>query len=185
MPSDRTRFVGEALAMVLAETAEQAKDAAELVEIDYEPLPAASHALDAIEPGAARLWDEASSNVCLDVDVGNERAAAEAFKRAAHVARLSTWVQRVIRDRDQAYGAAVTRRLRAMSIRDKPIAPGSPWQNGFAERLNGSIRRECTDHIIAVGEGHLRRVLRAFAQYYNESRTHRALDKGRPDPSVD
>ena len=62
----------------------------------------------------------------------------------------------LIRDRDQAYGAAVTRRLRAMGIRDKPIAPGSPWQNGFAERLIGSIRRECTDHVIALGEGHLR-----------------------------
>jgi transposase InsO family protein len=57
----------------------------------------------------------------------------------------------LIRDRDQAYGAVVTRRLRAMGIRDKPIASGSPWQNGFAERLIGSIRRECTDHIIAVG----------------------------------
>src|SRR5258705_12168283 len=57
----------------------------------------------------------------------------------------------LIRDRDHAYGAAVTRRLRAMGIRDKPIAPDSPWQNGFAERLIGSIRRECTDHVMAVG----------------------------------
>src|SRR5438067_4159569 len=62
----------------------------------------------------------------------------------------------LIRDRDRVYGAAVTRRLTAMGIRDKPIAPGSPWQNGFAERLIGSIRRECTDHVIALGEGHLR-----------------------------
>src|SRR6266404_3451782 len=86
----------------------------------------------------------------------------------------------LIRDRDQAYGAAVTRRLRAMGIRDKPIAPGSPWQNGFAERLIGSIRRECTDHIIAVGEEHLPRVLRSFAHYYNEPRTHRSLNKDAP-----
>ena len=86
----------------------------------------------------------------------------------------------LIRDRDRAYGAAVTRRLRAMGIRDKPIAPGSPWQNGFAERLIGSIRRECTDHIIAVGEGHLRRILRSYAHYYNESRTHRSLNKDAP-----
>ena len=86
----------------------------------------------------------------------------------------------LIRDRDQAYGAAVTRRLRAMGIRDKPIAPGSPWQNGFAERLIGSIRRECTDHVIAVGEGHLRRVLRSYAHYYNELRTHRSLNKDAP-----
>lgn len=95
MPADRTRYVGETLAMVVAETAEQAKDAAELVEIDYEPLPAVAHGLDAIEPDAARVWDEAGSNVCFDVEVGNEQAAAEAFKRAAHVAKFSTWVQRV------------------------------------------------------------------------------------------
>ena len=58
----------------------------------------------------------------------------------------------LIRDRDQVYGTLVTRRLRAMGIRDKPIAPGSPWQNGFAERLIGSIRRECVDHIVVLGE---------------------------------
>ena len=86
----------------------------------------------------------------------------------------------LIRDQDQAYGVAVTRRLRAMGIRDKPIAPGSPWQNGFAERLIGSIRRECTDHVIALGEGHLRRVLQSYARYYNESRTHRSLNKDAP-----
>ena len=57
----------------------------------------------------------------------------------------------LIRDRDQVYGAAATRRLRTMGIRDKPIAPGSPWQNGFAERLIGSIRRECVDHIVGLG----------------------------------
>src|SRR5438876_10476953 len=62
----------------------------------------------------------------------------------------------LIRDRDRVYGAAVTRRFRAMGIRDKPIAPGSPWQNGFAERLIGSIRRECVDHVGVLGEAHLR-----------------------------
>src|SRR3984885_7997718 len=65
----------------------------------------------------------------------------------------------VIRDRDQIYGAVVRRRLRAMGIRDKPITPASPWQNGFAERLIGSIRRECLDHLIVFGEEHLRRIL--------------------------
>ena len=56
-------------------------------------------------------------------------------------------------------------------IRDKPIAPGSPWQNSFAERLIGSIRRECVDHVIALGEQHLRRVLKSYASYYNTART--------------
>src|SRR3982075_485309 len=86
----------------------------------------------------------------------------------------------LIRDRDRIYGAVVTRRLRAMGIRDKPTAPASPWQNGFAERLIGSIRRECLDHIIVFGEAHLRRILKSYARYYNETRTHLALDKDAP-----
>jgi transposase InsO family protein len=73
----------------------------------------------------------------------------------------------MIRDRDRIYGAVVTRRLRAMGIRDKPIAPASPWQNGFAERLIGSIRRESVDHMIVLGEAHLRRILQSYADYYN------------------
>jgi transposase InsO family protein len=73
----------------------------------------------------------------------------------------------LIRDRDRIYGSVVTRRLRAMGIRDKPTAPASPWQNGFAERLIGSIRRESVDHIIVLGEMHLRQILRSYADYYN------------------
>jgi transposase InsO family protein len=86
----------------------------------------------------------------------------------------------MIRDRDRIYGSVVTRRLHAMGIRDKPVAPASPWQNGFAERLIGSIRRECLDHIIVFGEVHLRRILKSYAVYYNETRTHLALDKDAP-----
>jgi len=70
-----------------------------------------------------------------------------------------------VRDRDRVYGTMVTRRLRAMGIRDKPTAPASPWQNGFAERLIGSIRRECVDHILVLGEAHLRRILKAYGRY--------------------
>jgi transposase InsO family protein len=84
----------------------------------------------------------------------------------------------MIRDRDRIYGAVVT--LRAMGIRDKPIAPASPWQNGSAERLIGSIRRECLDHIIIFGEAHLRRILKSYADYYNSVRTHRSLHKDAP-----
>src|ERR1700724_1380344 len=86
----------------------------------------------------------------------------------------------LIRDRDRIYGSVVTRRLRAMGIRDKPTAPASPWQNGVAERLIGSIRRECVDHIIVLGEMHLRRVLKSYADYYNSVRTHRSLNKDAP-----
>jgi transposase InsO family protein len=86
----------------------------------------------------------------------------------------------MIRDRDRIYGAVVTRRLCAMGIRDKPCAPASPWQNGFAERLIGSIRRECLDHVIVLGEEHLRRILKNYAAYYNGVRTHRSLNKDAP-----
>jgi transposase InsO family protein len=86
----------------------------------------------------------------------------------------------LIRDQDGIYDAVVRRRLRAMGIRDKPIAPGSPWQNGYAERLIGTIRRECVDHLIVFGEAHLRRILREYAVYYNGVRTHRALNQDSP-----
>jgi transposase InsO family protein len=86
----------------------------------------------------------------------------------------------LIRDRDRIYGTIVTRRLHAMGIRDKPIAPASPWQNGFAERFIGSIRRECLDHLVVLSEAHLRRILQAYARYYNKIRTHRSLDKDAP-----
>jgi transposase InsO family protein len=86
----------------------------------------------------------------------------------------------LIRDRDGIYSAAVTRRLRAMGIRDKPIAPSSPWQNAYAERLIGTIRRECLDHMIVLGEAHLRRILGKYAAYYNGSRIHRSLNKDAP-----
>ncbi len=71
-------------------------------------------------------------------------------------------------------------RLRAMGRRDKPIAPNSPWQNAYAERLIGSIRRERVDHVIVLGEAHLRRILRSYARYYNDIRTHRSLNKDAP-----
>jgi transposase InsO family protein len=86
----------------------------------------------------------------------------------------------LIRDRDTSYGAGVTRRLRAMGIRYRPITPRSPWQNGHVERLIGSIRRECLDHVVVLGERHLRHLLANYATCYNGVRTHLALDKDTP-----
>jgi transposase InsO family protein len=86
----------------------------------------------------------------------------------------------LVRDYDVAYGYEFIRRLQAMGIRDRPISPRSPWQNSYAERLIGTVRRECLDHVLVVGEGHLRRILIAYAGYYNQVRTHLALGKNVP-----
>jgi carbon-monoxide dehydrogenase large subunit len=88
-------FVGEPVALVVAETIDQAKDAAEQLQIGYEPLPAVVRATDAIKPGAPRLWDNRPDNLCIDIEVGDEAATTAAFERAAHIVRLDTWVQRV------------------------------------------------------------------------------------------
>ena len=81
---------------------------------------------------------------------------------------------------DRAYGQTFQRRIRVMGIRDRPISPRSPWQNPYAERLIGTLRRECLDHVLIVGEWHLRRMLASYSSYYNESRTHLALEKDAP-----
>jgi len=101
------------------------------------------------------------------------RQITEAFPWASAPAYL-------VRDNDSAYGHVFTSRLRAMGIRDRPISPRSPWQNGIAERLIGTLRRECLDRMLIFGESHLRRVLSAYAAYYNQARTHLALQKDAP-----
>ena len=101
------------------------------------------------------------------------RQLTEAFPWASAPAYL-------VRDNDCAYGHVFTSRVRAMGIRDRPISPGSPWQNGIAERLIGTLRRECLDQMVICGEAHLRRILSAYAVYYNQARTHLALQKDAP-----
>ena len=88
--------------------------------------------------------------------------------------------QHLVRDRDAVYGRTFAKRLNAMGIRDHPTAARSPWQNAYAERLIGSIRRECLDRIVVTGEAHLRRILKSYADYYNRARTHRSLSKDCP-----
>ena len=86
----------------------------------------------------------------------------------------------IIRDRDRSYGEVFKRCVRSMGIRDRPISAGCPWQNAYLERLIGSIRRECVDHLVIFNEGHLRGILAAYARYYNETRTHLGLGKNAP-----
>jgi transposase InsO family protein len=101
---------------------------------------------------------------------------------AGQVTEAFPWEEaprRLLRDRDGAFGPAYIRRIRA--IRDHPVAARSPWRNGHVERLIGSIRRECLDHMIVFGEAHLRRILKTYAAYYNEVRTHLSLGKDAPN----
>jgi transposase InsO family protein len=86
----------------------------------------------------------------------------------------------LVRDNDGAYGQAFTRRVRTMGIRDRPTSPRSPWQNPYAERLIGTLRRECLDHVLIFGERHLWRILALYSSYYNQTRTHLALGKDAP-----
>jgi putative transposase len=88
----------------------------------------------------------------------------------------------LIRDRDQIYGDRFSRQAKMLDIRETVIAPRSPWQNAYAERVIGSIRRECLDHIAVIGERHLRGILSNYVDYYNETRTHLALAKDAPEP---
>jgi len=87
----------------------------------------------------------------------------------------------LLRDRDSVYGHAFRQRVKGMGIGEVLTAPHSPWQNPFAQRLIGSIRRECLNHILVLGEQHLRRILIRYLAYYHGARTHLSLDKDAPD----
>jgi hypothetical protein len=87
----------------------------------------------------------------------------------------------LLRDRDSVYGERFRQRMKGMRIGEVVTAPHSPWQNPFAERLIGSVRRECLEHVVVLGERHLRRILTTYFAYYHRARTHLALDKDAPD----
>jgi putative transposase len=88
----------------------------------------------------------------------------------------------LLRDRDASYGRRFSERVQAMGIREVDTAPRSPWQNAHVERVIGSIRHECLDHLVIFNERHLRRVLASYVDYYHRTRTHLSLDKDCPDP---
>jgi transposase InsO family protein len=88
----------------------------------------------------------------------------------------------LLRDRDSIYGAYFSDRVGHMGIEEVFIVPRSPWQNPYCERLIGSIRRECLDHVIVLGEDHLRRILAEYFTYYHKARAHLSLDRNSPDP---
>ena len=88
----------------------------------------------------------------------------------------------LLRDRDSIYGAVFVQRVEGMGIEQKLIAPRSPWQNPFVERLIGSIRRECLDRVIVFHESQLRRILASYFEYYHRVRPHRSLCHDSPFP---
>src|SRR5216684_4804986 len=90
----------------------------------------------------------------------------------------------LLRDRDGSYGSYFCNRVEAMGIKEVVTAPRSPWQNAYVERMIGSIRRECLDHIVIFNERHLRRVLSSYVDYYQRTRTHLSLEKDCPDPRL-
>ena len=86
----------------------------------------------------------------------------------------------LLRDQDTVYGADFIKRVQAMRIKEVWSAPASPWQRALVERLIGSIRRECLNHMIVLDQSHLRRILRSYFSYYHESRTHLSLKRNSP-----
>jgi transposase InsO family protein len=102
------------------------------------------------------------------------RQAIEAFP-------YDTAPRYLLRDRDASYGLGFRSRVEAMNIRQVITAPRSPWQNAYVERVIGSIRRECLDHLVIFNERHLRRVMSSYVDHYQRTRTHLSLDKDCPD----
>ena len=88
----------------------------------------------------------------------------------------------LLRDRDAVYGVVFSSRVQALGIREVKAAPRSPWQNPYVERLIGTLRRECLDHVVVLNETHLRRLLRDYLVYYHRVRTHLSLKKDSPEP---
>jgi transposase InsO family protein len=88
----------------------------------------------------------------------------------------------MIRDRDAVYGLTFRDRVKALGIEEVVIAPHSPWQSPYVERVIGTLRRECLDHVVVFGEAHLRRIVRSYVSYYHRARTHLALEKDAPEP---
>jgi transposase InsO family protein len=88
----------------------------------------------------------------------------------------------LIRDRDGTFGPRFRKRIKGLGIDEVPIAPRAPWQNPYCERLIGSIRRECLNHIIVLDEAHLKRILTSYFDYYHHARTHLSLDRNSPIP---
>ena len=124
---------------------------------------------------------EHASRQVIHFNVTSNPTAEWAAQQIIEAFPWDTAPQFLLRDRDKIYGSDFYRRVNGMGIRQVVTAYRSPWQNAYVERLNGSIRRECTDHVIVFSESHLRKILRSYFEYYNNDRTHLGLDKDTPN----
>jgi len=118
----------------------------------------------------------------LHVNVTSHPHAAWTAQQVVEAIGFDTGFLRLIRDRDRIYGSLFNARVNNLGIRQLKTAPRSPWQNGYAERFAGTLRREILDHVIVLGERHLLRLVRLHAAYYNEDRPHMALGRDAPVP---
>jgi transposase InsO family protein len=117
----------------------------------------------------------------LHINVTAHPTAAWTAQQMVEALPEETSRRHLIRDRDAIYGTEFRRRVTGIGLVEVPIAPRSPWQNGYVERFVRSLRRECLDHVTALNERHVCRILSAYAHYYNHVRTHLALEKDAPE----
>ena len=115
-------------------------------------------------------------------NISESPTAAWTAQQVVNAFPYDTAPKYLLRDRDSIYGEVFVRRVEGMGIKQKLIAPRRPWQNPYAERLIGSIRRECLDRVVVFNEQHLRELLRAYVDYYQNVRPHRSLEHDSPIP---
>jgi transposase InsO family protein len=120
----------------------------------------------------------------LHVNVTTQPTAAWTARQLLEACGTDEGPRYLLRDRDAIYGKAFRRQVTALGIKEVTTAPRSPWQNPYAERLIGSIRRECLDHMIITSERHLKRILSSYVDYYHSARTHLSLEKDAPEGRV-
>jgi len=120
----------------------------------------------------------------LHVNVTAHPTAAWTARQLQEACGLDETPRYLLRDRDAIYGEHFHQQAAALRIKEVTTAPRSPWQNPYAERVIGSIRRECLDHMIILGERHLKRILSSYVDYYHSARTHLSLEKDTPDTRV-
>ena len=118
----------------------------------------------------------------LHFNITNSPSAAWTAQQVVEAFPFTTPPRYLLRDRDGIYGTDFVRRVKGLGLEQKLIAPRSPWQNPMVERLIGSLRRECLDHVILLNQEHLRRVLTDYLSYYHRHRTHRSLEQDCPEP---